>query len=255
MGDDVPGFYDDLAEDYHVVLGDWEAAVERQAALLDPLLRALGVPAGGRILDAACGIGTQALGLAARGFAVQGADLSAGAVARARREARARGLDVGFSVMDMRRPEGLDGGFDAAVAFDNAIAHMLDDDDLVAALGGLAGCVRPGGVVAVSVRPYDALRAERPAGMGPRVSGPAGARIAFVQIWDWDDDGRTYRLDSLVLREAEAWRARVQTTTLRALGREELCAAFVAARLRDVRWHGAADTGYHQPIVSARRAS
>jgi len=54
------------------------------------------------ILDAACGIGTQALGLAAMGHRVTGSDLSVAAVERARRQARDRGLSIPFSVADMR---------------------------------------------------------------------------------------------------------------------------------------------------------
>jgi hypothetical protein len=58
-------FYDDLALDYHLIFADWEASIARQAEALAPLLGAAET-----VLDAACGIGTQALGLARAGFAV-----------------------------------------------------------------------------------------------------------------------------------------------------------------------------------------
>jgi methylase of polypeptide subunit release factors len=45
-----------------------------------------------RVLDAAVGIGTQALGLAAQGFRVTGSDISLAAVKRAGEEAGRRGL-------------------------------------------------------------------------------------------------------------------------------------------------------------------
>ena len=61
--------YDKLAARYHLILEDWETSVARQAAVLEGILLQ---EAGGklpiRVLDCACGIGTQCLGLAARGL-------------------------------------------------------------------------------------------------------------------------------------------------------------------------------------------
>ena len=64
------GFYDELADAYHLVFEDWDAAMRRQGRLLAALLPP---PAAAEpVLDCACGIGTQALGLAAPGYAVEG---------------------------------------------------------------------------------------------------------------------------------------------------------------------------------------
>ena len=82
-------FYDGLAPFYHLIYPDWEHSVERQGAALDAVIAELH-PAAERVLDVACGIGTQALGLAGRGYRVAAADLSAAAVERAAREAAAR---------------------------------------------------------------------------------------------------------------------------------------------------------------------
>src|SRR5262245_21589797 len=93
-------FYDELAESYHLIFDDWDAAILRQR---DVLARLLPAPANGkRVLDCACGIGTQAIGLAMLGFSVEGSDPSDASINRARREATARGLKVEFRVDDMR---------------------------------------------------------------------------------------------------------------------------------------------------------
>ena len=66
-GDPTPaGFYDELAADYHLIFADWDAAIAWEAGIVTGLLRDLGLTAGA-VLDASCGIGTQAIGLAQAG--------------------------------------------------------------------------------------------------------------------------------------------------------------------------------------------
>src|SRR5689334_4188006 len=101
MTDATREFYDNLAEHFHLIFQDWNRSIEYQAGILGPLIE--DQEAGRvRIFDCACGIGTQCLGLAARGHKVMGADLSPAAVSRARREAQQRGLSIRFEVADMR---------------------------------------------------------------------------------------------------------------------------------------------------------
>ena len=126
-------FYDELAPFYHLLYPDWEASVARQGAALDALLRASGVAPGAPVLDAACGIGTQTLGLAVRGYALSASDLSPGAVARLRQELATRGLAdrVQVRIDDLRTLSGVADGTQAAVlACDNSIPHLLTDADI-----------------------------------------------------------------------------------------------------------------------------
>src|SRR3954471_6818950 len=95
-----PEFYDGLAPDYHLAYGgQWDAAVERQGAALDRIIRAA-LPEAQDVLDCSCGIGTQAIGLALRGYRVHGTDISAGEVERARTEAQRLGAELTFGVAD-----------------------------------------------------------------------------------------------------------------------------------------------------------
>ena len=66
--DIIQKFYDDLAGQYDKLFLDWEAATREQAEILDRLFAGNGFDRSARILDCACGIGTQALGLAALGI-------------------------------------------------------------------------------------------------------------------------------------------------------------------------------------------
>ncbi|MFJ3923592.1 hypothetical protein [Streptomyces sp. NPDC090022] len=64
---DPRGFYDRLSARYHLMYADWDASTARQSRALDALLTAALGPGPHTVLDNACGIGTQALGLAAHG--------------------------------------------------------------------------------------------------------------------------------------------------------------------------------------------
>lgn len=117
MSTDTAGFYDDLAEHYHLIFEDWGRSIQRQANTLGPLLENKLARGPLKILDCACGIGTQALGLAQHGHTVVATDLSKAAVERAAREASNLGLDIEFHVADMRNLSALPKSDFDAVAF------------------------------------------------------------------------------------------------------------------------------------------
>src|SRR3989442_12126191 len=94
-------FYDQLAPFYHLIYPDWEASMTQQATALDSIIQEYWGAETTTILDVACGIGTQALGLAQLGYQVTASDLSRAAVARARREATARHLELRGFVADV----------------------------------------------------------------------------------------------------------------------------------------------------------
>jgi glycine/sarcosine N-methyltransferase len=255
MPDPTPaGFYDELASDYHLIFADWDAAIAWEAGIIAGLLRELGLT-GGAVLDASCGIGTQAIGLAQAGFAVTATDISPASVERCAREAAARGLAIATGVADMRDLEvDAAGGFDAAVSFDNALPHLLGDADLTAACGALRRVLRPGGVLLASIRDYDEILRERPSGDPPRrlVTGD-GERIVF-QVWDWLSDDRYDLRHFIMTRGTAGWSVSERATTYRALTRAALSDALRGAGFDDVAWRMPADTGFYQPIVTARAA-
>ncbi|WP_426734980.1 class I SAM-dependent methyltransferase [Myxococcus faecalis] len=256
MAESVLEFYQGLAEEYHLLFANWAQTVERQGAALDALLRRCGAPPPRRVLDCACGIGTQALGLAGRGYAVHATDLSPAAVARAEREARTLGVTLTTGVADMRTLDSqVSGMFQVVLAFDNAVPHLLTDEDLDAAAQAMASKLAPGGLLALSVRDYDALMAEQPRFTSERVlDAPEGRRILF-QVWDWAADGRTYTVHQFILRpEGKGWQATEHTGVYRALQRVEVERALTRAGLVDTRWYSPEETGFYQPILTARRA-
>lgn len=256
MDDSVQTFYDELAGDYHLLFADWQGSMDRQAAALDRLIRESLGEGQVLVLDCACGVGTQAIGLALRGYQARATDLSPAAVARAGQEAESAGVSIAFGVADLRTlAEQVPGEFDVVLACDNALPHLLDDADLHLAIANMAAKLRPGGFFLVSIRDYDTLARERPHGEGPRAfDDPGGRRITF-QVWDWAADGRRYELHQFILRQkGEEWRTLHFATAYRALLRVDLEAALRAANLREITWHEPVESGFFQPIVTARKA-
>jgi SAM-dependent methyltransferase len=250
-------FYEDLAEHYHLIFEDWEASLRRQGEVLSGLIARLAGPGPKRILDAACGIGTQAIGLALQGHQVTGSDLSPAAVARAGREAKRFGVEIPFEVADFRAAERkFPGPFDLVCAFDNAVAHLEQDEDLVAALGEMARLCRPGGLVLLSIRDYDALLLETwPSGTPERVIEGEGGRRRVFQVWD-SLEGRLSRFRIVIALEGDGeHRTLVFNGRIRAITRAELSDALRAGGLTEVRWLMPEESGDYQPIVAARRGA
>jgi 2-polyprenyl-3-methyl-5-hydroxy-6-metoxy-1,4-benzoquinol methylase len=125
MEDAAFELYEALADHYHLIFEDWDKSIARQAATLNPLLHSVLPRTPLRILDCACGIGTQAIGFAQAGHDVVASDLSPAAIARAGREAETRGVSISFAVADMTSlAEVKESGFDVVAALDNALPHL-----------------------------------------------------------------------------------------------------------------------------------
>jgi len=242
--------YDSLAAHYHLIFENWDASVARQAAALGPLIEHAtgGRPA--RILDAACGIGTQAIGLALRGHAVTGSDLSVPAIARARVEAAARNLAIPLYTADLRDLSAVPGGpFDAVLIADNALAHLPSEDDLRRAAWSAARKLRPGGVLIATIRDYDSLVRERPTFHGPAFYADGGRRRIVHQVWDWTGE-RRYTMDLYITRETDAgWECHHFTSDFQAFSRATLTRALEHGGLSGTRWREPVETGYYQPII------
>jgi SAM-dependent methyltransferase len=250
----VGRFYDELADDYHLIYPDWQVSVRQQGDALDALIgqdRAA-------VLDCSCGIGTQAIGLALRGHGVTGTDLSPRAAARAAREAARQGLTLRTAAADMRRLPFPDGRFDAVVCADNSLPHLLTEQDVHVALAEMHRVLRPAGLLLVSTRPYDDLLRARPASTPPQVHRHAdradgGERTVTFQLWHWQDDGEHYDLEHFQLLPAGGeWRARVRRTTYWALGRDRLTGLVADAGFADPGWRMPQETGFFQPLLVAR---
>jgi glycine/sarcosine N-methyltransferase len=253
MNDPILDFYDSLAPHYHLIFEDWDKSIERQAAILHSLLEAQSGAGPRTILDCACGIGTQAIGLARHGHRVTGSDLSPAAVERAKREAQCRGLNIAFMVSDMTSLAGIEErGFDVVLALDNALPHLAPAG-LRNAVSAMSTKLRPGGIFLASTRDYDALIRERPTVQGPSFYGRDGQRRIVHQLWDWIDRER-YALHMYITHQTDGhWETRHFVSEYRCLQRGELSRALASAGLEGIRWLMPDESGFYQPVVIARK--
>ncbi len=147
----------------------WEAVSAQQAEdyirrpdpRTEPLIRFLRDRHAHRVCDAGCGCGKLSFALAASGFTVSGFDVSAGAVALARRRASECGRPAPeFCTADIRSTGYADGTFDAAVALD--VIDHLPITEGAAAVRELLRIVRPGGCVLLTLDRMDSDYAAEP---------------------------------------------------------------------------------------------
>src|SRR5579863_352758 len=130
----------------------------------------------GRLLDAGCGTGENALLAASRGADATGVDVAPTAIARARAKASERGLTARFEVADALDLGPL--GLTADTVIDSGVFHVFGDDDRTRYVASLATVLRPGGVCHLMC-----FSDRQPGTWGPRRVSPDELRAAFGDGW------------------------------------------------------------------------
>jgi SAM-dependent methyltransferase len=240
-------FYDALAPFYHLIYENWELSIARQGNALDSVIRSFPRQPLVSVLDVACGIGTQSLGLAANGYQVAGSDISAKAIERARSEAETRGLSVTFSVADMRvAHQHHQCEFDVVLCADNSLPHLLSDQEIVGALAEFFLCTKPGGVCIVSVRDYAAIEHGDVQVKPYDVRVDGDSRYVLFQIWAWR--GSLYDMSFYIVHDLGG--TECQTTVFRstyyAISIVDLVSLMTRAGFVDVR---RIDNEFFQPLI------
>lgn len=208
----IESFYDLLSPYYKYIFQDWNASVERHAGILDGVIREYFGDDIHSILDAACGIGTQAIGLAQKGYQLIASDISTGALEQARREAASRQLNIDFHIADMRTlRQTFRAKFDLVIACDNAVPHLLSDDEILQAFQQFYQITSDSGGCIISVRNYESMeRGGRK--LYPRLvhDVPQG-RIVIFDCWEFE--GEFYDITIYIVEDTGD--AAAKTTVIR----------------------------------------
>lgn len=234
---EVP-LYDALSDDYDRFV-NWEKRLPYEMPFIERTLREADAR---RVIDIACGTGMHAIELARRGYKVVGADPSAPMIERARENASDAGVEARFLVAgfgELAEKLALSGQFDAALCLGNSLPHALGAGDLDDALADFAAVLRPGGLLLIQSRNFDAVLARRERFMGPEVHREGDREWLFVRFYDFNPDG-TITFNMVVLRRvAEGkWSQQVEATELRPLTCSELSASLTAAGFTDIVSYG-----------------
>ena len=250
--DIIQTFYDNLAGHYDKLFLDWQSTTREQAMILDRLFREHGFDRSARILDCACGIGTQAIGIAALGYSVTASDISDGELAQAKERAEKNNVRIRFEHADFcALSESFSDQFDIVIAMDNALPHMLSETALESAVRSITGQLHTGGIFVASIRDYDTLLTSKPPYSPPYIHKTEnGQRVSF-QTWDWDGD--CYKLIQYIVEDENALQISRFECTYRATRRRELTDLLLAGGCSQVEWKFPEDTGFYQPIVIARK--
>ncbi|MBE6765675.1 MAG: class I SAM-dependent methyltransferase [Ruminococcaceae bacterium] len=243
-------FYDNMASQYDKLFLDWHSTTREQAEILDRIFRDNGFDTSARILDCACGIGTQAIGLASLGYNVTGSDISDAELAEARSRAARDNLQISFKNADFcNLSESFSEPFDIIIAMDNALPHMLTASDLQAAVRSITRQLANGGMFVASIRDYDELLKSKPPYSPPYIhKTDSGQRVSF-QTWEWNDN--RYRLIQYIIDDCGTPQVSRFECEYRATRRDELTDLLLSCGCRSVVWKFPEETGFYQPIIIA----
>lgn len=240
--------YDDFSSDYDRFV-NWPARLAAELPFLEQQLQQVGAR---RVLDAACGTGMHAIALAQRGYQVEGADVSAGMIERARRNAAAEGVEArfeqaGFGELSLR----LGDGFDALLCLGNSLPHLLTAADLSAALADFAACLRPGGLLLVQNRSFDRILARQERWMDPQAHREGDQEWLFLRFYDFEREGMlTFNMVTLRRQVGGEWDQQVVSTQLWPLRADELVAALTEVSFGRIACYGDMQGAPFEPHIS-----
>ena len=188
--------------------------------LVEMIVTVLTLETGDRLLDLACGSGTQARRLAARGLDVVGVEIAPSLVAYDRQQAEAQGLStVRFEQGDMRSLDH-DGEFDAVLLLSGSFG-FFDDDTNLDVLRRMVRALRPGGQVLIDV--FDpASMVVRPA---RRTWSHYGGGYGLRTTW-WEPETCTYVSEFMFVDDEGVLNTAAEPERIRVYSLPEWCDLF-----------------------------
>ncbi|HWR26394.1 MAG TPA: methyltransferase domain-containing protein [candidate division Zixibacteria bacterium] len=130
----------------------------------------------GRVLDAGCGTGENALYLAHLGFEVWGIDGAPSAIKKAKEKAKKRGITVNFLVFDALKLQPLQTKFNTVI--DCGLFHVFTDEERPIFATSLSSALYPGGKYLMLC-----FSEHEPGSYGPRRVTQAEIQAAFSKGW------------------------------------------------------------------------
>ncbi len=266
--------YDSLSSDYDRFV-NWPSRLAFEMPFIESQLAALPKPPDHplRILDAATGTGMHVLELAHRGYIADGADLSQGMIEYARRNAA-----IGRSVPAYSRnalesalasPQFQVAGFgelaaafrdslpyDAVLCLGNSLPHLLSLVEVERALSDFTACLKPGGLLLIQNRNFDAVMLKRERWMEPQSFQEVDAagnpqEWVFLRFYDFLPDHRIeFHVLTLQHQDGQPWQQKIDSTHLYPLRSPELLKALHDSGFETVTQYGGMNASPFDPLTS-----
>ncbi|MGO9546307.1 MAG: class I SAM-dependent methyltransferase [Rhodomicrobium sp.] len=186
---------------------DWDRRSAAEGSFFIDTLKAHGART---VLDVATGTGFHSIRLQRSGFDVTSVDGSEQMLERAAANAQRYGLQLSTIHADWRwLGRRVEGAFDALICLGNSFTHLFDEADRRRALAEYHALLRPGGLLILDQRNYDALLDH---GTHPRhkfyycgkdvCARPIHVDASVARFRYEFSDGAAYHLDMFPLRKA-----------------------------------------------------
>jgi SAM-dependent methyltransferase len=153
------------------------------------------------------------------------------------------------------------GDFDAVLCLGNSLPHLLTPADLHRALSDFAACLRPGGLLLLQNRNFDAVLARRDWQMSPQSHREGETEWLFARFYDPRADGTlTFHMLNLRRQGVGQWQQQATSTRLWPMQQNELTAALQTTNWTNVASYGDMNGSPFDPelsgnlIITAQRA-
>ena len=234
--------YDQFASDYDRFV-NWENRLGFEIPLIEKILDEVKSPKVEplQILDAACGTGMHALALAKSGYKVAGADFSSEMIKKAQRNAVFAGLELQLETTGFGSLASVFGKsrFDAVLCLGNSLPHLILDEDIDFTLIDFYASLKPGGLLLVQNRNFDAVMQKQDRWMDPQAFQEGDEQWVFERFYDFNPDGTIgFNIVDLHRNGLSEWKSTVVSTLLKPQLRDDLVKKATRAGFTRIRTFG-----------------
>ena len=229
--------YNDFSSDYDRFV-NWQNRLAIELPFIIEQLQSINARA---VLDAATGTGMHAIALAQLGYQSTGADNSIGMIEKARQNAASAEVQVKFEIAGFGTLTHSLGthSFDAVLCLGNSLPHLLSSAELASAMADFAACLRPGGLLLIQNRNFDAITLHHDRWMDPQSHNEADVDWIFQRFYDFDPDGLlTFNMVTLKRIGNGEWSQKVVSSRLRPILKDDLFSSISGAGFINLTFYG-----------------
>lgn len=241
--------YDTFSDDYDRFV-NWKSRLAFEMPFIEKQLIATGC---NRILDSATGTGMHVVELCRRGFQADGADYSAGMINKAMRNAQEAGVKANFIVAGFGKlAEAFSGapGYDAVLCLGNSLPHLLSTEDIQTAVKDFSNCLRPGGLLLIQNRNFDAVMIQRERWMEPQSHREGDHEWIFLRFYDFESNGLiNFHVATLQRTTGNPWSQIISSVRLYPLLSDELL-KILNQEFEEIHLYGGMNGEIYQPQTS-----